>query len=555
MRSLSGRNRPIPVLLILLVGCLTVLLTSGSRAQELSTYVFPSEDELLQALTAGEISYTQFVILSEIAYMGLDSDNAYLLDEIPNLDYFQTDSLRIPVALRTDQKRPFEKDPIKDYLKGSINYQYYQSLREEARGRYRIGVLLRPSRKWHTSFKVHGEYSGSERVASRSVAYTSRSGFLRKLILGNFTARLGKGSVIGYRGKLLEFSKQLDNESVMYPDYGGFNGLYATARTGPFELQGMGSYNRDSTYSALTVAGSASLRRGPFRPGLVLGINRLENRQNWHGFEDFKGAVGAEYNYKLGYSSLELTGQAGDGGGSAALVLEGRHRFEAAETRYAGWAYGDSFVDLSGGSKVGNLSRKIELEEVGFEFSSRRAGQEGLLFKTVVVPAESWAVTNSALLASLNADTTRVELLSSVSRDLSPSISIRGDYLVRRKKTVSTDGIRHDDYRRTRLEVRIKSSQLSVRSYIAYAENDIAEGYFSLFGSLRLTTTSAGSIEFWSNLGRWRKGVVEYWYLYLRHELDVSETVVMVTKLSNAYRRDGSHRNDPVLSLELRVHL
>jgi hypothetical protein len=409
------------------------------------------------------------------------------------------------------------------------------------------------SGEWRTSFRVHREYSGNERLTARSLVYRSRTGLLRKLTVGNFTARMGMGSVIGYRGKLFDYSDRLNVESLTYPDYGGFNGVHAVASSGPFEWQGVGSYTRDDRHALWTVASSVFYRRGMFRPGLVLSMNRLTRRESVAKAEDFKAAINADYRYRNGYSSFELTGQTGQGRSSTAIVAEGRHRFEAAEIRYAVWAYGEAFLDLSGGSKAGNLSRKIELKDVDFSVTSRRSGQEGLLMKTVVVPSEGWTLTNSTVYSALNADTTRIELLASVGRDLSSSVSFRGDYLVRRKKTVGDNGIRYDDHRRTRLEVRLKSSHLRVRSYIAYAENDSDEGYFSFFSSARLVTTLLGSIEVWSNLGRIRKGVVEYWYFFVEHELDVSETVAMGTKLSNAYRYRGTSQNDPVLSLELRV--
>jgi len=87
---------------------LLILPLWPTASQDLSTYVSPSEDEWLQALTLGEISYVQYLCLIEIARHGIDSSSLYLLDEIPNLSYFWSanqGAIRLPLSAKIRGRR------------------------------------------------------------------------------------------------------------------------------------------------------------------------------------------------------------------------------------------------------------------------------------------------------------------------------------------------------------------------------------------------------------------------------------------------------------------
>lgn len=85
---------------------LILLLGELCPAQELSTVVFPSEDEILEALRAGEIDYYQYQILMELSQYGIDADDLYLLDEIPNLWHIG-DVRGDTVSLESEQQAMF----------------------------------------------------------------------------------------------------------------------------------------------------------------------------------------------------------------------------------------------------------------------------------------------------------------------------------------------------------------------------------------------------------------------------------------------------------------
>ena len=109
--------------------------------------------------------------------------------------------------------------------------------------------------------------------------------------------------------------------------------------------------------------------------------------------------------------------------------------------------------------------------------------------------------------------------------------------------------------RRARFEMRFKSGNLMVRTYISYADDGDEHGYLGLFGNVSLLTSRFGKLELWSNLGRMRNDRIEYCYMYLRNEQTLTDNLHFIVKLSDSYSRTHIDRHKPVLSLQLRASL
>jgi hypothetical protein len=544
------------MLRILLGTCLliTCLAVDAVQSQELSTDVYPSEDELQEALTLLEIDREQFNRLQEIAQFGIDSTNRFLYDQVPNLSFFQPTHRGVETSLETEQRRLVDAfaGPASG---GEFRYRFLKQMDENDQTSYRLYGRVNLGRKLASSFRIHREFSGRERFSNRSLTYRSRRGLIRTVIVGNFTQRLGLGTLIGYRGKLLRHSEELDQESFLFPDYGGFNGLLVKGRTRGLELVTIGSYVRDESHSLTTFAGVIQKHRGGFHPGLLFAVNRLGRRDSGSDLHDSKLGLHSEYLYFGGYGSVEVSGQFGDFGSSVAGVIEGRHRFAQAEVRYAGWGYGDNYIDLSSGSKAGNIRRRIVIEEFDFEYSSKRTGQEGGLIRTSVLLTECLQLTSSLLHARYNKDTSDTHLSTSLSNQFSENLTIQIDYLNRRNMRPRNDRVDAQVHQRTRLEGTFTSGKLRLRSYIAYNTSDDRSDYLSLFVNVRMDTPDFGKLEIWSNLSRLDKDGVEYWYVFIRNELQLLDGMEMAAKLGNAYNRDGGDKYRPVISLELRALL
>lgn len=528
---------------------LSLLSVSLSFSQEPSTSVYPSEDELLEALRLGEIDYSQYLILQEIIVHGIDSTNIHLLDEIPNLSFFLTGPKSLVTSLEKEQKAGFFKPaPRTGRPAGTFGYKYYQELEQEGRAQYRSSGRFRLNDHFEAAFKLHREYTGLERFVRRRLIYKNRQGRLKELVLGNISRRLGAGTIFGYRGKLLGFSGQLDGESFLFPDYGGYNGLYTRVKFNHVETEALTSINRDGDHTLISAGGMVSLTKLPLRPGVIIGVSRLKNRKTGERLEDVKYGLFSRYHYGDSYLSFELCGQTGEQASWGGFVTEGRHRFRGAEVRYAGWVYADAYIDLSGGSKTGNLYHVATLDAVDFSYSEKRSGQEGGMLKSIVLLAGDFEMINSILYAGRNRDTANVEFLSGLVRRSSRGCEIRLDYLNKMKKR------EHNEFDQwMRLETRIRTGNLSARSYIAYNTKSSRDDYVSLFVNLKYRSPKVGLIEMWSNLARFdlRDAVIDYWYAYIKSEQQLFMDVTAAMKLSHSYSRSGKHRT--VILLELRA--
>ena len=542
-------RRLAPALLLVLV------ITSAAVSQELSTEVYPSEDELYLALAAGEIDYYQFLILREVIRTGIDATNRHLLDEVPNLSYFHGDTISLSTSLQKEQQSVFDPRVRADVgTHGEFRYRYYRYLEEASESQYR-GSIRWSLANWTTSLFIQRDHSGVERIARRCVAFRRSEGRLRELRLGNYTRRLGLGTAFGYRGKLLDFSERLEGESFLFPDYGGYNGLYVKMQMRAVQLQLLSSFNRDADHSLTTVAGMAAWKMGSFSPGVIVGVNRLSNRHSDKSLYDAKIAPSARYRYRGGYTAMEICAQSGKRTGWGGILIEGRHRFSTAQIKYAAWSYGDSYLDLSGGSKSGRSRRTIYLEDVDFELSDKRSGHQGGMIRTIVLVSDRIQLVNSLLYSGQHRDSSDLQLLSGLLRQFHPRLSLRADHLVKSsRRLVAGDTVGATSHR-TRLEVRFITGQAAIRGYIAYNTKSGRSDYISAFMHLDYRTARAGRLQLWSNLARLdgRNGTVDYWYLFLRNEQTLWDGMIMAVKMSRTYDRDAGERHRTTLSLEVRA--
>lgn len=544
------------VLWAFLLVCFILFAGEAGCPQSLSTLILPSEDELIEAFNNGEIDYEQFVILLDLIQQGVDSSDYYLLDEIPNLTSLQPDSQSIATELESDQSSAFvKKRSGKSGGLGRIDYRYLQSLERDRRASYRLSSSINLSPTWKTSFQVRREYSGRERWVSRSAEYRRSEGFVRRLIFGTFNARLGLGTVYGYRGKLVSFSDRLDRESFLYPDYGGFNGVYVKGITGKLQIEGIGSSVRDDGFSVSSAGGAISYQAGRLKPGLVVGLAKLSSRDGGASILDGKCALNTSLEYDRGYSRAEVVTQAGHGKASWSTVVEGKHKAEQLEITYSGWSYSDKYLNLTGGGKSAAIYCRARVGELEFDCSDRRAGQSGGQIRAAVKPHRSWRMVGSAIVATRDRGNRNVDLLGSAQYFWTRRVSTQFDYLTRnRKRTANGDPTESSD-RRWRLDTRIQSGKLILKSYISYTWDSDDGVYTSVFVSVKRALPSIGNMEFWSNFGRIRSGKLEYWYLFAKMEQQLLENVSMAVKFAHSYRRSNSRSSQPSISLELEARL
>ncbi len=525
------------------------------RAQDLSTEVYTSEDELYEALLNSEISPQQYLVLRDVIFEGVGQSQNHLLDEIPNLSHFQGLEQPLSTTLQTEQRTPFELESGAGRRSfGELRYRYRYGLDQDKPSQYSGSV--RVSRDRVSAYcNLHREQSGDVRVINRYLEYRNPSGAVREIRVGNFTRRLGMGTAFGHRGKLLNFTGCIDDESFLFPDFGGYNGAYSEIHSGRAKVQLLSSFNRDADHSLCTVAGMLTYSLGSLNSGVIAGVNRLRNRHTDVSLNDVKLALPLRYRYKGGYIAMETCVQVGRDRGWSGVQIEGRRRFRTAEIKYAGWSYADRYLDLSGGSKTGRSRRQRYLEGVDFELSDKRSGHTGGMIKTIVLMTERMHLVNAMLYSAQHRDSADFQLLSGLLDQNAEGVSWRLDYLVKsRRRTVASTGIGITSHR-TRFEIRFTAGQTALRSYIAYNTSSDRSDYVSLFVRLDYHSQAMGRLQVWSNLARFdaRKRMVDYWYFFVRNEQPLAEGILVAVKMSRSYNRDAGVKHRTQLSLEVKA--
>ncbi|MEA2031401.1 MAG: hypothetical protein U9N55_07405 [candidate division Zixibacteria bacterium] len=526
-----------------------------STAQELSTDVYVSEDELFEALELEKISPSEYLILKEIITHGIDSANIHLLDCIPNLSFFLNDTVERNTNLQREQKRAFvDEVTARQTWRVRWKYAYHQKLEKDASSKYRSLAEVKFTKNLRAVMKFEREYSGRERITARSIHYRAQGKLLEKLLLGNFSKRFGLGNIVGYRGRLLNRPEHINGESFITPDYGGANGVYLRIKPNRFwSIQSLGSINRDHNHRLITTATMISRQTASLKLGGIVGLNLLKNRITEQTVRDFKLSAFAHKNYNRGHTAIEVTLQSGERPSFGGISLEGRHRFRQADIRYAGWAYNDGYLDLSAGSKTGSLSRHDSLSYVNFSFSSKRKGVEGGMFKTIIQITKRLELVNSLIASTLNRDTVSYQFLSGIVRQLQSNFTVRLDHLSKLTKRVLYATSNKIITRRTRLEGRFSSDKLSLRGYFGYNTRNGRQDYLSLFLRIRTDLKRIGRVVLWSNLGRWniRMKRVDYWYFFISNQQEVFSNFITTIKLSNSYFSEPISRNETTVSLKV----
>ncbi len=536
---------------------LAIFLCPVASAVELSDIVLPSEDELWEALECGRISVEQFIVLREIVATGIDPEVSHLLDEIPNLSYFATADTLLHDPLELDQRAgiaaPEATGGNSGRFAGQLRHVFYQQLEDDADSWYRSSIDLSYAERIHAVIRINREASGRERVVGRSLGYHSRRGRLRRLTLGSFTTRLGLGATFGYRGKLVSFADRINRESLAYPDYGGYNGLYLEATTAGVDIRSLASIVRDPDHRLVSTGASVRLSRSRFRPGLILGYNELRDRSTGRALSLPTLALLGEYRYAAGYTAVEIGHQAGTGAAARVGLVEGRHRFASAEIRYAGWTYADNLIDLTSGGKAGQLTCRDTLEQVGFAMSSRRSGQDGALVKSLTDLSPNLRLSLSGLLAANAEGDRRQQFGAGVIRKFGPRRELALSYFDRRRREASA--LTEDTEQGFRLEGRFKTAVWRIRSYIGYEMNSDEDNHVCLFAAVDYRAPDNSRYQVWTNFGEFDAEGLQYGYFYVCGDWDLVGNLAAGAKLCNSYRRERGEKHITRISMHLTATL
>ena len=539
------------------IGLIIFAVISGaarsSHGQSASFEVYPSDEELFDAYLQGEFDYTTYLNLQEIFETGVDSSDLYLLEEIPNLNYFSDSRLRDYRGLEREQEEPFlAKDTIgRRSPSGYLKIKRYQDLDEAAVGKnhYLIGGHITPL--WSFNARINEDDQRKREWNQRSLVYNGKKGMIKRFAFGNFYARFGLGLAVGYRGRILNKNYPTYDKSFYFPDYGAFNGAYLESRRIKDAVKLLLHYDRDDT-TRVRIAAASMMKQ--YRKVKVEGIALETETDNIHTHEKYnfhQFGTYVQYRSDPVISAIELAFQQKTRRLIGAIVVESEYRSQSLTLQASLWKYDDDYINLTGGARSGRYYRTVSIDTIDFDFRDRRSDQAGVLFKGLALMSDNTAYHYTISTFGPNRYQRFLVFQNGFDFHLANHSVLRFDYRYREQNEAESDP---DDHQ-FRAEIKGQAGKIALRSYIGYIFDKYQNKFLACFGRARTHLISFGNLDLWLNFARinLRTGKLDYFYGYLQESVTALKKLEVTVKYSYRYGRAYAEADKSGFYLEGRM--
>ena len=527
-----------------------LILCAVAYADDLNPEVYASEDELYEAYLRGDLDYETYRNLVDLIETGLDSTNQYLLDELPGVSPRPTvDStgegpervaaFRQPgIRDRSGQWHGYLKARASRVLEDTNEYKSYYFLNSD------IGT------SWNVNAKLDRNERGVYEWTRRSVEYNSYRSPLKKFRLGNFNARFGSGLNLGFRGRLFSKGDEESDESIVYPDFSGFNGIYLEGSSGRNPARWLLHSDQNDTHKFQMSAVSLSARHKRLS-GELIGLGAiLKNRQTGREYKYIQAGsyvMYDAYDYKV---SGEIAVQQHTQDFIGAALVEGSYDVEPIELQLSLWHYADDFLNFAGGGRSGRLYQTVTIDSLDFSLSDRRTGQDGFRLKSET--RLSGKIISTAAISSygFNDYHKKTELYAALAGLVRNNSVLTLDYRFKRSYDYGDISSGNE----TRLEYKLRQNGVYLRTYIGYQNDDIHD-YAMMFVRTSKEVPSVGVLELWCNLDKINldSHQLDYMYLYVQERVPVSRFLHIIAKYSYRYSRSYTDRQQSAFYIEGRA--
>jgi hypothetical protein len=530
---------------LFLTAILVGSFTLPGRALDLSLLEFPSEDEIVEAFLTGYITEEEMHIASSALFAGEHSNLFALYDADP----FERGWYTISAV---DAPPLTERNKFTSQTR--LRYRYLQPMSQLRPSQYQIRGESVITRHWEMTAGIDRNYSGRERVRHRTITFTDHTSVIRRVDIGNFSQRLGLGTVFGNRGKILGRSGELDNESILVPDYGGGNGLYALLETKGWEFAGVGSFVRDTATSYRLMAVNISRKIAKSTLWLTVGNSTFKSRESGASHAIAKVALGASHAQNQDRTSAELTVQNNASPILAAAVVEGKTLQGNMTVNYSGWVYHDDFIDDASGSRSGSLRHQWRDSISGAEWTTRRSGAEGIIIRSNWDILSGWIFSTTFLVSAWKANYTETRLAANVERQISARFTLTSEYLQRNNNRPIDENELREQW--VRFGCKYHTDNSTARTAVGYISRDSGR-YLSWLLSAHFDLNANRRLEFWADIRRigLTPRAVDYGYLFAQLIERWSKTVETTAKLSTRYDSSSAEHWTPTISAEIELLL
>jgi hypothetical protein len=371
----------------LFVVLLPLLLNSSLQAQEISSEIYETEEDLREGLETGALTLDQYLELLELIQAKVkptseEADKLFFVPGVSSGDVSQIQSEEKKDALLNQRTESFlgESQDRGFGLSGKLVWRFYEELQgsDETDSYLRLEVADKGNFIWRMD--ADKETDRNLRIRKRSLTFFHPR-YSTQLIAGNFDRRIGLGLNVGYHPRF-GYGSSSDSKaknSFLYPALGRYNGIYAESELDFFSLVAFYSNNKQEKIEDQITAFDLNFRGRGIKLGLCVSEGKLKNIESKGSFKDDCRSL----HFDLRVKSIKLSGEyallSNRKSGRALDFYSWRKPYRV---EFSWWSYDDDFIHPFGGGLSNSDYETIHLEEMDYDYRSRQAGERGVFLKS-----------------------------------------------------------------------------------------------------------------------------------------------------------------------------
>ncbi len=362
--------------------CLAIFGYHNSAAQVISPEFYQTEEDLLDGLNQGELTFDQYLELLDLMQRKIDlsSVDSQEVIQIPDLELSDLKDSTVN-QLEQEKLSAFLKPSIKTEkeFQGEVVWQFQQRFSEDKLTKNYFNLTTTVNKNLSFNLEAQNQTNQTE-IRRRSLQYFISSQKLH-VILGNFQRKFGKGVNIGNRTYLNYSSDSTLSapNTFLFPLFTRYNGIFLNHQNEKFIPSVFYSENRFGVYQDRIVAGEFLLQIKKFKIGPIFSWQRISDKS--YRFQNHCGSIFGEYQDK----TFNLSGEVafldrGAQGGVGEFSLTK----EKYSLRGIFWSYSADFIYPPSGGNSNPDYELIDLENLNLSFRSRQAGENGIYLNSVI---------------------------------------------------------------------------------------------------------------------------------------------------------------------------
>ncbi len=366
---------------------LTSILTFSLHAQEISSDIYETEEDLREGLESGALTLDQYLELLDLIQgkVGPTSEEVDKLFFVPGVstgDVSQIETKEEKDVLLNQRTDSFlgESQDRGFGLSGKLVWRFYEELQgsEETDSYLRLEIADKGNFVWRMD--ADKETDQDLRIRKRSLTFFHPR-YSTEVTVGNFDKRIGLGLNVGYHPRF-GYSSSTDlksKDSFLYPTLGRYNGIYAESQIDFLSFVAFYSKNKQEKIEDQITAFDLSFVTSRVKAGVCFSEGELKNIENKGSFKDDCRSLHFDWRLK----SIKLSGEyalLSDKKSGRALDFHSWRKPYRVE--FSWWSYDDGFVHPFGGGLSNPDYETRYLEEIDYDYRSRQAGERGIFFKS-----------------------------------------------------------------------------------------------------------------------------------------------------------------------------